>query len=172
MLRHQRNQSTSPRVEEWIGPNHERTHVLLGKTGEGRVDILVGATIQNNKPLSEAVRRLLHISRLPLSLRAVLIHKQADQLGLGYELPQQSEPLCSQQGGKKGGSRYIRAGPIETRDKPYVDWVFSYPEDDRNIGMVLVAALAARGVWNPATAASTARGRPTSSDASAGRRSK
>ena len=106
--------------------------MLLGKTGEGRVDILVGATIQNNKPLSEAVRRLLHIPRLPLSLRAVLIHKQADQLGLGYELPQQSEPLCSQQGGKKGGSRYIRAGPIETRDEPYVDWVFSYPEDDRN----------------------------------------
>ena len=32
--------------------------MLLGKTGEGRVDILVGATIQNNKPLSEAVRRL------------------------------------------------------------------------------------------------------------------
>src|ERR1700730_9871452 len=40
----------------------------------------------------------------------------------------------SQQGGKKGGSRYIRAGPIETREKLQVlqtaaEWhaVFGYP---------------------------------------------
>jgi hypothetical protein len=61
---------------------------LLRKIGEGRLDVRVRAAIDNNEPLAEVARRLLHVLCLPLSLRTVLIHKQRDHLGLGNELPQ------------------------------------------------------------------------------------
>jgi hypothetical protein len=123
MPRRQRDQASSPRVEERIGPNQERTHLLLGKAGEGRTDILVRATIQNDKSWSEAACRFLHIFDLPFPLRAVLVHEQGDQLSTGNEVPQQPEPLCSQQSGEKGDPRRVCAGPIQIRDKAFLDWV-------------------------------------------------
>jgi hypothetical protein len=95
MPRHQCNQPISSWVEERIGPYQERTHLLLSKAEKGRVYILVRPTIENNKPLSEGARRFLHIVCVTLPLRTVLVHKQADHLILGNELPQQPKPFCS-----------------------------------------------------------------------------
>src|SRR5262249_44114014 len=88
-------------------PTHRRRPVVL---------LCTRAAIQDHKPLPEIVRRLLHVSYLPLSLRAVLVHEQADHVGLWNKIAQQPQPFCSEQRGKKGGARHIGAGPIEIRN--------------------------------------------------------
>jgi hypothetical protein len=53
--------------------------VLLDESSKARFDTLITAAIHNNKTLSQAASRFLHISHLLLPLRGVWIYKQGDQ---------------------------------------------------------------------------------------------
>ena len=105
---------------------------MLSKISGSRLQVLVRTAIEDNKPEPEITSGLLHIPYLPLSLRGILIHEQADYLSPRDEIMQQAQPFCSEQCGKKCGARYVGAGPVEIWDEAFLDWVFANAEDNRN----------------------------------------
>jgi hypothetical protein len=50
--------------------------VLRGKRGKGCFDLLIAAAIENDKTLSQRVRRFLHVPDLHLSDRLIWVHQQ------------------------------------------------------------------------------------------------
>src|SRR5215510_5858557 len=82
-------------VEERLASDEQCNSRTLGEPCKGRLDVAVGASLDNYEFLSARVRRGLHISQLSLGVRGVQIrvHEHRNRTRLGHKLAQQLKSL-------------------------------------------------------------------------------
>ena len=103
---------------------------------------------------SEGARRRLQGSQKALSnTRTGGIDQQSNDGRCGYQFAQQLQPLRPHLYVQVRYAGQVAAGPVEAGDKPNLDRVDRYREDDR---IVAVAAFAASAAGVPPPAAITA----------------
>jgi hypothetical protein len=113
MLRCQCNQSFSPCVEKRISAYQKRTNALRVKRSKRCFDLLIGASIENDKSLSQPPRRFLHVPDLHPPHRRIWVYQQRYDLRPRNELAQQAQTLCSKGRCQESGACDIAVGPVK-----------------------------------------------------------
>ena len=95
----QRQELFAPAVEERVVADEKRAGVLLDKGGEGGVEFVFGAGLQDMElqPLSRAPLPATSLIMRSVA-KSVRVHEQGDHLGLRNQVGKQLEPLEHQLG--------------------------------------------------------------------------
>ena len=133
MAKRQRGKLLAPGIEEYIGADHERACSQLDQGLQtpyrNRCSVLACRT-WSLQP--ERVRCRLHGSRKGSAIRTGRVDEHGNDGRCGYQLAQQLQPLRPYLYVQIGYARQVAAGPVQAGDKPNLDRVDRYREDDRN----------------------------------------
>jgi hypothetical protein len=84
----------TPGEKERVSDNKKRGDTLLGESGKGSVDIVLGPRLQEIDALLAPVCPLLHVVYVRLRIRIVRVREHRDRGGCRNKLPQQFQSLC------------------------------------------------------------------------------
>src|SRR5262249_10875831 len=155
--------------EEGVVANEKSIGSLAHKTCEGRINLAAGAGVEKLDLQSHGASSRLHVSQRDLCVRSIgRVGEQSNTSGCGHQLAQESEPLCYQPTYEKIDTGRVAAWPGKLGDKAELDRIVGNCEA---MGIVVVAALAAKAEGVPPVTAMTATCRRTNWAASAGSRS-
>src|SRR5262249_742213 len=141
MASRERNDKFSMGVYEWARTCEQRTSAASDERCEGCLDVPLVAGIVPDELRPDRLRRGLPGSSLGLHLRSVRVDKHGNCCRLGYELPQQLQPLGPSVLEKKTTPVTLPPGRLRLATRPSLTG--SLPLAN-TIGTVVVAALAAR----------------------------
>src|SRR5690348_1633615 len=110
MTRRKRYNLVTPRIEEGIGSDEERTHFQLHHGRKGWLQVLLACGMDDLYPLTKFLRGRLQLRGLVTGDRTSLIHQCGDHVGLRRHIPQQTE-LFGLQFGKKN----MHSGDVSSR---------------------------------------------------------
>src|ERR1017187_8208250 len=131
--------------EEYIGADHERICSQLDQGCKDRIEIAIGARLQNMELQPQGAGRRLHGSQIARNARIGGVDEQSNDGRRGYQFAQQLQPLRPYLHVQRRYSREVAAGSVQAGNKSNLDRVARYRKDDRNG----VAALAATAVGVP-----------------------
>src|SRR5262249_24769003 len=118
--------------EESIGADHEPACPQLEQGCEDRIEVALGARVQDMKLQPEGARRRLQISRQGLGTGIGWIDEDRNDGCSRDQLVQHFQPLRSYFYGQRGDAREVTARSIEAGDEALLDRIEAGREDDRN----------------------------------------
>ena len=104
--------------------------MLLFDVLESSREFAFGAGIQDKERATESTRGSLQSHELWLADRIARIYEHADDVGLGNDFQQKSEPLCRYLAADQRYAGNIAAGPAQTVDDAERHGVAANHEDD------------------------------------------
>ncbi len=79
---------SAPADEEHIGADHQRPGAQLNRACKGRVEVTLGAGVEDMELQCKTARGGLRISRLDFRIRIIRIHQHANDAGVWNQLVQ------------------------------------------------------------------------------------
>src|SRR5215469_11586330 len=118
--------------EERVAGHQESADSLLGKGGEGRLDLALTACFQYYQVDAEITRRNFRSSRLSLYKEVVRVNKHSNCGGCGHQFMQQFECLWDQFHIEDCYARHIPARPREAFYEAILDRIGAENKNDWN----------------------------------------
>src|SRR5262245_39412484 len=113
----QRDELIAPIGEKRVAADHKGAGLLLDDGRENRVEITLGAGIQNFDLLSHSARGFLQLPRFGFGNWIVRIYKYGDYGGFRDQVMEQFQSFRAQDRREEADPRGVAAGPVEARDE-------------------------------------------------------
>src|SRR5215813_8804660 len=131
----QRHNSIDVATQDVSEGDGERSDPAFDKGGEGPINVIVAANIQDNNLLPGRGRCRKHIAVLRLDSPLIRIAgKICDRRRLRHQLAQQIEPLSFKVAAGVDYAGNVAARPVEAVDEPKLDWIGAKRENNRGRG--------------------------------------
>ena len=128
----QRRELLASAHQESVGADHQPAGTQLAQGGEGRLELALGACMQDVERKPERACRRLQVFCLNRGYRVARVEQQGDRARRRHELVDQLQPLLPGIDVERDHAGEVAARPIEARHESGFDRVDAAVKHDRN----------------------------------------